>query len=359
MSEALSQSDEDMTEDKKPGQAESSGHVPDRAPRVSIGLPVYNGENFLEQALDSLLGQTFGDFELIISDNGSTDRTQQICRSYAERDNRIRYFRNETNRGATWNFNYVFSLARGEYFKWAAHDDVCAPEFLEACVSAMDRDPGIVLSYSWMQWVDSEGRPGQNFQSPISLLSSPRPYHRFRGAILQDGHCCYEVFGLAQTAVLRQTPLIGNYTGSDRMLLAELALRGRFHEIPVNLFFNRDHPARSIRAYSIHFLLSWFDPKLKGESIFPRWRWLWEYSRTVAHFELDWGERIRCYVQLFSWVGQNKIDLARDVGYVGFMLLRKLSPRTGELVYRVVHEGPRALFGSTNHVQEEKFQRKI
>ena len=99
-------------------------------PRVSIGLPVYNGENFLEFALDSILGQTFQDFELIISDNASTDATESICRRYAAKDSRIRYYRNPNNQGAAQNYNRVFALARGEYFKWAAHDDVCKPNYL-------------------------------------------------------------------------------------------------------------------------------------------------------------------------------------------------------------------------------------
>src|SRR4051794_3298661 len=93
-------------------------------PKLSIGLPVYNGENFLAHAVDSILAQDFRDFELIISDNASTDRTAEICRGYAESDPRVRYVRFETNQGGSRNFCYVFELARGEYFKWAAHDDV-------------------------------------------------------------------------------------------------------------------------------------------------------------------------------------------------------------------------------------------
>src|SRR5688572_7662493 len=116
-------------------------------PKVSIGLPVYNGENYLSQALDSLLGQTYSDFELIISDNGSTDRTQEICRAYAIKDRRVRYFRSATNRGAAWNFNNVFALSSGKYFKWAAHDDICAPEFLERCLEVLECDPGIVVCF--------------------------------------------------------------------------------------------------------------------------------------------------------------------------------------------------------------------
>src|SRR5436190_12174806 len=96
-----------------------------RDPIVSIGLPVFNGERYLRQALDSLLGQDFQDFELIISDNASTDRTAEICRAYVAKDRRIRYYRNESNIGSAPNYRRVFELARGEFFKWCSHDDVC------------------------------------------------------------------------------------------------------------------------------------------------------------------------------------------------------------------------------------------
>src|SRR5512139_3267591 len=120
---------------------------PDK-PRVSIGVPVYNGENFLKDALDSLLAQTFKDFEIVIADNVSTDQTEEICRSYAAKDARIRYYRNETNIGAGPNHNRVFELSRGEYFKWVCHDDMCAPEFLERCIEVLDRDPSVVLCHA-------------------------------------------------------------------------------------------------------------------------------------------------------------------------------------------------------------------
>ena len=83
----------------------------DGHPRVSIGLPVYNGEVYLSGALDTLLGQTFTDLELIISDNASTDRTPEICRSYAARDHRVRYIRHEVNRGVPWNHNFALGQA--------------------------------------------------------------------------------------------------------------------------------------------------------------------------------------------------------------------------------------------------------
>ena len=108
--------------------------------QLSIGLPIYNGEEFLKEAIESLINQTFEDFEIVISDNASTDQTQQICRYYADLDPRIRYYRCKQNLGAAWNYNRVFELSYGEYFKWAAHDDFCGPAFFERCVDALDRD---------------------------------------------------------------------------------------------------------------------------------------------------------------------------------------------------------------------------
>ena len=127
-------------------------------PRVSVGLPVYNGERYLRLAIDSILAQTFEDFELIISDNASTDHTEEICREYAARDPRVIYIRQPRNRGGAWNFNHVVELARGEYLKWAAHDDVLAPTFLKECVAALDRLPGTVLASPRTVKIDESGK---------------------------------------------------------------------------------------------------------------------------------------------------------------------------------------------------------
>src|SRR5579875_956335 len=110
----------------------------DRPPHVSIGVPVYNGERYLAQALDSILAQTFSDYEIIISDNGSTDATPDICRMYAAQDPRIKFHRHDHNRGSAWNYNRVFELSSGTYFGWLSHDDVYDPRFLERCVEVLD-----------------------------------------------------------------------------------------------------------------------------------------------------------------------------------------------------------------------------
>src|SRR5262245_39663132 len=115
--------------------------VAERSPTVSVGLPVFNGENYLAEAIDSILAQTYRDFELIICDNASTDATEKIARGYADTDARVRYHRNVTNIGGARNQTLAMNMARGRYFRLSAHDDKIAPTFLEECVKVLDERP--------------------------------------------------------------------------------------------------------------------------------------------------------------------------------------------------------------------------
>ncbi len=128
-------------------------------PKVSLGMPVYNAQRFLREVIDSILAQTFTDFELIISDNGSTDDTEAICKEYVSRDSRVQYHPNDrTNHGPGWNYNRTEALAQGEYFRWAAADDVLAPTLLEKCVAALDADQSAVMAWPKTQIIDDQGR---------------------------------------------------------------------------------------------------------------------------------------------------------------------------------------------------------
>lgn len=302
-------------------QSNTAGIYEGPAPKVSLGMPVYNGERFMCETLDSLLSQTFRDFELIISDNGSTDRTQQICREYAERDPRIRYYREEVNRGAGWNYNRVVDLARGVYFKWAAHDDLCAPTYLERSVEVLDRHPEVVVVYPDDIDIDDRGekidRKRVSHIPSAQRASSPDPAQRFRRLVLLD-YDCEQVFGLIRLDILRRTKLILSYTDSDRTLLGELGLYGRFFEIPEPLFYHRHHGGSSGRAHPIrggwHLRAGWFDPRLQGRVLFPQWRQVAEYVKAVFNAPLSVPARMRC---LF-WLA---------VGY-----RRRIGPLTGELV---------------------------
>ena len=126
--------------------------------QVSIGIPVYNGEKYLAAALDSLLAQSFRDFEIVISDNASTDRTAEICRCYQNKDARVRYFRSDQNLGAAWNHNRVIELSSAPLFKWAACDDLHDPLYLARCVDALHNDSGVVLSHTYLRVIDEEGK---------------------------------------------------------------------------------------------------------------------------------------------------------------------------------------------------------
>ena len=127
-------------------------------PKLSIGLPVYNAEQLLPQALDHILAQTFKDFELVICDNASTDRTSRICRDYAGRDARIRYVRNDRNLGANPNYNRTYELSAAPLFKWAAHDDLYQRTYLENCVRILDDDPTVVLAHSGTTFIGDDGQ---------------------------------------------------------------------------------------------------------------------------------------------------------------------------------------------------------
>src|SRR5271165_6740325 len=152
------------------------------APRLSIGLAVYNGENYLAGSLEALLGQSYEDFELIISDNASTDGTAGICRRYLNQDSRIRYICQPRNIGAAPNHNFVVGQARGELFKWASHDDLYARDLLKCCVDALDEHPHIVLAHSWTALVDGSGCVTQKIEYPLATAARRAP-ERFQSML--------------------------------------------------------------------------------------------------------------------------------------------------------------------------------
>jgi glycosyltransferase involved in cell wall biosynthesis len=270
-------------------------------PRVSVGLPVKDGEDYLAEAIESIVAQTFENFELIIGDNASTDRTEDICRTYAAMDNRIRYLRHPQNIGAHPNFNGLFKASRSEYFKWAAHDDVLHPDFLLRCIEALDGDPTVVLSYPWTVLIDEEGRPIKP-EEARPQLASPKPRTRFTEALRDIA--TYPIFGVIRSEVLRKTPLLGPYPGSDRVLMCELSLYGPCHEVPEALFFNRDHPKRYSRVYDYlktGSSVAWFDPASEEKIKFPIWRQWGEYFRAIGRPDIPLTEKLLCYLAMMGW----------------------------------------------------------
>ncbi len=293
-----------------------------RLPRVSIGLAVYNGEEYLEEAIDSILGQTYTDFELIISDNASTDKTEEICRRYAAQDGRILYHRNKTNIGGANNENQTFKMSRGEYFRWAAHDDVCDPHLIEKCVAILDQNQEVVLCYSQIITIDEKGN--QTGKISRNNADSTKPYERFATiAISRD--FCEETYGLMRSDVLRKTRLQQNYTASDRTLLCELSLYGQFYEVPETLFFKRFHAKNVYKDWRTR--MAWFDNNYKGKIVLPFWMQLFDYFMTIHRAAPTRYDRLRCYLFMLGWFILYSKNLLKDLFVAGYMLFRSPSSR--------------------------------
>jgi len=291
-------------------------------PKVSVGLAVYNGERYLEESLDSILAQTFTDFELIICDNASTDRTAEICHAYAERDARIRYFRNERNIGGANNGNLTFQLARGEYFRWAADDDVCEPELLEKCVAVLDNDPAVILCHSIIVHIDGQGNKLQVIDR--DKASSASPSERLR-TLYTLSHDCEAIYGLVRASVLRQTSLQRNYTDSDRTLLCHLSLYGLFHQIREPLFRKRMHSGMSTQAFpDWRARMAWFGSNPANQVSYPYWLQFLHYLEIFTRSPLSPKERTLCYLAMIPWVLRYKrwLSLGEDILLAGRYHLR-------------------------------------
>jgi glycosyltransferase involved in cell wall biosynthesis len=296
-------------------------------PLVSVGLFVYNGERFIEESLRSILNQTFTDFELIISDNASTDRSGEIAEAFAQRDNRIRYYRTEQNMGAGWNAQRVYELATGKYFKWAAVDDLIAPDLLSRCVEVLENDPGCVVAYARTKEVDENGTFIKNYVTPMRADSS-NPVVRFREMLLISSWC-YQIYGVMRMSVMRQIPPQGIYVNGDGILLARMSLLGRFYEIPEHLFISRHHSGQSIRTLPARvkqrrFLRltnrypslpapEWWDPARTHSISFPEFRQLLEYFLSIYRAPLGARQKFRCYTFLFPWIKMHFKHMLKDL----------------------------------------------
>ena len=290
-------------------------------PLVSIGLPVYNGERFLAQALDSLLGQTLGDFELIVSDNASTDRTAEICQDYAARDARIRYIRQESNRGAVWNTNFVALQARGQYFKWASANDFCDPRMLEKCVGVLRSNADAVLCHGRTCIVDEDTDERTPFADDVSATDA-RPSERFKavaGSLKLNNPIC----GVMRLDVLRRTPLIPLYRDGDLVLTVELALRGRIVLLPEILLYRRF----GARTWSMRLTPSdlqlFLYARSGSEPRFPRWRRRIDLIRAVLRAPISGSEKRRTLLHVVNRVGAYRLR-----SMVGSLRSKCLAPKS-------------------------------
>lgn len=283
-------------------RAPISGHVPE----LSIGMPVYNGQKYLRAALDSLLGQTLRDFELIISDNCSMDQTPSICAEYAARDARIRYFRQRDNVGGPRNWNFVAEQASGRFFKWASSNDLYDPRFLDQCVEVLRETPDVVLCYTETILVDETGAAISAYEDPLDL-ADPRPLTRFKRCLLYSRLNNAQV-GVIRMDALKRTRLEGIYPHGDIPLMAELSLHGRFIRLAPPLFFRRIAEDATMQEKSELDRTKFVDPHASTPM---SWRW-------AQCLDLI-GAAVRA--------PRNRVDRLRAVSFV----LRMMSWRRAEL----------------------------
>lgn len=273
-------------------------------PRLSIGLPVYNGENYLAESIEALLGQSYEDFELIISDNASTDDTADICHSYEKDDPRIRYFRQEHNIGGAPNHNFLVAQARGELFKWASHDDLYGRDLLKLCVDALEDFPQVILAHSWTALIDASGAITKAVRYGLAT-SSPSAPERFRSILYEVGGD--DDGGVIRMDVLRRAPLLASYYRSDRTLVAGIALYGPFYQVPDWLYFRRDHEERAERAFKT--VQSWcanLDPRradaLRNPALRLYAEYIWGYISAIHGAPLSPDDKRKCYWHLARWM---------------------------------------------------------
>ncbi len=306
-------------------------------PTVSIGLPVYNGAKFLRLALDSILAQTYTDFELIISDNASVDDTKKICLEYAANDKRIRYYRNKVTVGAARNHNRVFEVSTGKYFKWASYDDVLAPEFLEKCVSVLESNQDIALCHCYTTKIDENSVKLEQYDFGVRL-SSNNDLDAFVDIISTKNFAWLLLLGVIRSSQLKRTQLLGGYISSDRTLLAEISLLGKVYVVPDCLFFRREHSASYTNKQheSYQDKIKWWSQSKQPKMILPYVILFREYLRAISCLPISWVKKQRCKMYVDKWLfREGFILIAYDVGY---NLVR--SP----LVHRMLNPVQRKIF---------------
>lgn len=231
---------------------------------------------------------------------------------YSTMDRRVRYMRSSINYGAARNFNTVFRSSTGKFFKWASHDDVCLQGFFQECVSAMEIDSSVVLAFPRAMEIDENGDVIGSYLVILNT-SSPAPSERFKELVLSS-HACFQAFGVARRSALEKTPLIGGYSGSDRVLLAELSLHGRFMEIDKPLFARRSHLGASCRLYpDRNERAIWFDTSRENNLNLAMWRMLKEYILAILRSPISKAEKLQCLKIMTVWLFNYRRPLAGDI----------------------------------------------
>lgn len=269
-------------------------------PRVSVGVPVHNAERFLPETLAYLRAQELTDIEIIISDNASSDSTQQICEDAAASDPRVRYIRSENNRGMGWNFNRTLELARAPYFVWNSSDDLLEPSYIRRCVEALESDDQAVLAFSRVRLIDANSKViGELGDADLDFADS-RVHARIEHFLLREAvHISY---GVLRTETLRRVGGLPVMRGDDIILGVLMLMQGTFAHVPEQLFRARRHPEQGSMIVDVRAQVREHRPDARIPLAFPQWRINAELYRCVARSSLSSTERMRCILVVArSW----------------------------------------------------------
>jgi glycosyltransferase involved in cell wall biosynthesis len=246
---------------------------PSGVPQVTIGVPVYNGDLYLEEALTALRDQDLAEIEVIVSDNGSTDETPKIARRFADADPRFRYVRSEINRGIPWNFNHVLDLARAPLFMWNAADDVVGPQHLVRCRDALLAHPGAEIAFPRVTLVDAGGEVvGYMDDEDLDYLGLS-PGARVDQLLRRQSWQAIAWGGVLRTDALRAMGGHPTFFGGDIVLGIRSALRGEWVVVPERLFSCRRHDNQNSKAVGADPIVQVrsYDPGFRRPVAFPQW----------------------------------------------------------------------------------------
>ena len=280
------------------------------SPRVAVGMPVYNGEEFIHAAIDSILQQTFEDLELVISDNASTDRSEEICRDYAAKDKRVRYIRNDRNIGASDNYNAAYLNSNSEYFKWASCSDICEEHFLEKCIEILNQDQSVVLSYPKTVLFENSIGDGRLIDDHMHILDDS-PCIRYQ-QFMEGVQLNNAMNGVLRSSALKHSALIKPFFSSDTALMAELVLYGKFHEVEGSYYYRRMDEKTATHLKSAEEILKHYDPDMKNLMLFQEWKLQYEYFTAIKRAPLPLTEKKCVYHYFFKRLRWSRNALLGD-----------------------------------------------
>jgi glycosyltransferase involved in cell wall biosynthesis len=265
-------------------------------------MPVFNAEAWLVPALDCLQKQTFGDFELIVSDNASSDNSLGIVEEYARRDKRIRVLRQTRNIGANGNYRAVLAAASADLFKWAAANDLCAPRFLERCVDAMQKRPDVVLAYPRTLLFEHESSDGVLYDHDFALDSDDRS-KRFAD-LLATMLLNNAMNGVIRRRALERILPLGTFRSADILMMCELALLGKYALVDEPLFYRRMSAAAATSLRSAIEADKHLVPTAKRPLRWQNWKYQLRMVRIVMRawpYDREWYRVAYHALQRVSW----------------------------------------------------------